>query len=52
MDESSKNDGYDFGMYLDTAICDAGTYDIDVITQKGSEYYSSGVKTELEFEEQ
>lgn len=51
MDENSKNDGYDFGMYLDTVICDVGTYDIDVITQKGNEYYSSGVKTELEFEE-
>ena len=51
IDVTSKNEGYDYGMYLDTSQVEAGTYDIDVITQKDNKYYSSGVKTSLELEE-
>ena len=51
MKTTSKNEGYDYGMYLDTSQVEAGTYDIDVITQKDNKYYSSGVKTSLELEE-
>jgi hypothetical protein len=46
-----KNKGYNYGMYLDTSLIDGGTYDIDVITTKNNQYYSSGVKTQLELEE-
>ena len=38
-------------MYLDTSQVEAGTYDIDVITQKDNQYYSSGVVSSLELEE-
>lgn len=51
IDVTSKNEGYDYGMYLDTSQVEAGTYDIDVITRKDNKYYSSGVKTSLELEE-
>ena len=51
IDVTSKNEGYDYGMYLDTSQVEAGTYDIDVITQKDNQYYSSGVVSSLELEE-
>lgn len=51
IDVTSKNTGYDYGMYLDTAEVEAGAYDIEVITSKDGTFYSSGVKASLELEE-
>lgn len=48
--EGEKRDGYHFGLYIDTALCSAGTYDMEVISQKDNKYYSSGSLMQLELE--
>lgn len=46
-----NKDGYGYGMYLDTSVCEAGTYEIEVITEKDNKFYTSGSQLELELEE-
>ena len=48
--EGEKRDGYHFGLYIDTALCSAGPYDMDVISRKDNKYYSSGSLMQLELE--
>lgn len=49
--ENEKADGYHFGLYIDTAEIASGSYDVEVISQKGNEYYTSGCGVEVELEE-
>ena len=49
--ENEKADGYHFGLYIDTAEIASGSYDVEVISQKGNEYYTSGSGVEVELEE-
>lgn len=48
--EGEEKDGYHFGLYIDTALCSMGTYDIEVISQKNNRYYTSGSLMQLELE--
>ena len=47
--ESSSGDEY--GMYFDTSFCEAGSYDVEVISEKEGRYYTSGNQVEITIEE-
>lgn len=47
--ESSS--GYEYGMYFDTSFCEAGSYDVEVISEKEGRYYTSGNQVEITIEE-
>lgn len=49
--EGENSSGYEYGMYLDTSFCEAGSYDVEVISEKEGKYYTSGSKVEITLEE-
>jgi hypothetical protein len=49
--DGEGKDGYHFGLYIDSSLCNEGSYNVEVVTQKDNQYYTSGSLMELELEE-